>query len=410
MQSITKVKEHIIGLSHSGTLNKLRNIEALIERVGNTILSKIDPIETIRTQPVSTAVHDEVDSYPIPTDYKKLIDLYPQSERTSWDSATRTGAEDYSTMRSIKNRIVSIEGKNGLKFMNINWKSTPEKTVHDMNSLTSDGTWSVVGTATNLLIDPLYKVSGSNSVRFDLVTTGDGIQNTGLSSIDISDWDEQAEFFAWVYLPSTANLTSISAIWGNDLTTNYWTSTAVTTQQDGSAFKTGWNLVKFRWDSATESGTVDPNTIDSFKITFAITGAIADIRVDEITVSLGKLYDIKYYSQYFLQNTAGTWIDRTSSDEDVVVFEGTAYNIFLFELLKAIAQQVEGEDSQFDINYALRELNGDPDSSDSSQRIGLYARYRAEYPTQAKKQTGSYGTPPRIWGYTRGARGGNTSF
>jgi hypothetical protein len=304
-------------------------------------------------------------------------------------------------MRSFKNRVISIEGKNGLKFMKINWKSTPEKTVHNMNSLTSNGTWSVVGTATNLLIDTLYKVSGSNSVRLDLVTTGDGIQNTGLSSIDISDWDEQADFFAWVYLTSTTNLTSVSAVWGNDLTANYWTSVAVTTQQDGSAFATGWNLVKFLWTSATETGIVDPNTIDSFKLTFAITGAISDIRVDEITVSLGKLYDMKYYSKYFVQNTAGTWLERTTSDDDVVVFDGTAYNIFLFELLKAIAQQVEGEDSQFDINYALRELNGDPDASDSSQRIGLYARYRAEYPTQAKKQTGRYGSLPRVRGFTR---------
>lgn len=391
-KSITQLKENLIGMSHSGSLNKVRNFEALLERAGNTMLAKIDPIETMRVQAISQAIHDDIYNYPLPTDHKKTVDLYPQDNRRKTDSVLRTQAEDFA--RGIREKIMGIESINGTKFMKVNWKSTPSKTVHTMESLTANGTWSVVAGASGLAIDPLYKLYGSYSIRFDLAATGDGIQNTTMSQLDLEEWDEQAEFFVPVYMEDVTNLNSVSLIFGNDLTTNYWTSVAQTAQQDGTAFRNGWNLLKFRWSASTETGTVDPSTIDSFKLTFNIDAAISNVRVDNIIVSLGRIFDLKYFSQYFIQSTAGTWLARTTSDDDVVVFDGTAYNILLHECALAIAHQVEGEDSGFDIQYHRSQLNGDASSPDPRERMGLYARYRSEYPSQTKKPTGRYGHLP----------------
>ena len=198
-----------------------------------------------------------------------------------------------------------------------------------------------------------------------------------------------------IYFGSVANLTSITAIWGNDLTTNYWTGVAQTTQADGTAFRAGWNLIKIPWSTATETGTVAPATIDSFKLTIAAIGAISNIRVDNIIFSLGTAFDIKYYSRYLFKNSAGTYLARPTDNSDTVIGDGDVNNIFLYELLKVCAHQIEGEDSGFDINFANSQLNGDPTSPDSIQRMGLYAKVRSENPSQSKKAITSWSSGPR---------------
>lgn len=393
---ITQTKEHLTGQLHGGTLNKVRNFEAACERAANAVLLNLDPVDTIRTVALTNVVHDDVYNYSLPSDFRKIIDLIPQDNRTNLDDASRVYAGRFDLQKLIKDKQVSIEGSEGSKVLRVNWRSRQGVTLHSMDSLTSNGTWSAVGSATGLKATTLYKYSGSASLEFDLVATGDGIQNTTMSQIDMTDEDEVADIFVPMYFGSVSALTSVSVLWGNDLTTNYWTSTAVTTQADGTAFRAGWNLLKFSWSTATETGTVTPTTIDSFRLTVAATATINNIRVDNIIFSIGRNFDIKYYSKFFFKNSSGTFIARPTSDEDTVIGDGDLNNIFLFELLKECAQQMEGADSNFDIAYATKKLWGDPNSPDPIGRIGFYAQYRAEYPSQSKKAVTSWSSGPRF--------------
>jgi len=394
--TIAQRKEHLTGQLHGGTLNKVRNIEALFERAGNTMLSKLDPVDTIRTAALAQSIHDDVYGYALPSDFKKPIDLMPQDNRTSRDNAARVLARPFDLNKFIANKQVSIEGSEGTKILRVNWRSRAPKTLHAMNSLTGNGTWSAVGSAANVAANAIFKISGNASIEFDLAASGDGIKNTAMASVDLSDEDEVGDFFVWVYLPSVANVTSLSARWGNDLTLNYWSSTAQTTQADGTAFKVGWNLLRFPWSTATETGTVAPATIDSFQITVAASSALSNVRVDNITVSIGRNFDIKYYSKYLIKNSAGTWLSRTTSDDDVVVLDNDAIQILLLEDLIAAAQQLEGTDSAFDIGWAKKELNGDPHAMSADGRIGLYQRYRGENRSMSKKAAGRYSSGPRF--------------
>ena len=393
---ITTVKENISAMLHGGSLAKVRNFEYACERAANILLSHLDPIETERNTPLNQVIHDDLNNYSLPSDFKKIIDLYPQADRSKLDSGQRVYIERFDLEKSLKNRTLTIEGSGGDKFLRVNWKINPAITYHSMNSLTSNGTWSVVGSATGLKINKQIKYSGSGSVEFDLVASDDGIQNTAASQLDLSEEDELADVIIPIYFGSVANLTSITAIWGNDLTANYWTGVAQTAQADGTAFRTGWNLIKIPWSTATETGTVDPETIDSFKLTIAATGAISNIRVDNIIFSLGTAFDIKYYSKSLFKSSAGTYLTRPTDNSDTVIGNGDLNNIFLFELLKACAHQIEGEDSGFDIDFANRQLYGDPSSPDSVMRIGLYSRYRTEYPSQSKKAITSWSSGPRF--------------
>ena len=399
MHSITEVKEHLIGIGHSGTLNKVRNLEAALERGANTMLAKIDPIETERIQGLASVVHDDVYNYSLPSDYKKLIDLYPQDDRMSWDTAQRTYLERFDRRKGISQKNLTIESNNGTKFIRINWRTRAGKTLNAMNDVDDNGTWSAVATASGVAQDTITKYTGGGAVRVDLAASGDGIQNTTMTALDLTDDDEVADIFLLFYVKNStdlANLTSVTFRWGNDLTTNYWTGVAQTAQADGTAFQVGWNLVKVPWSTATETGTVAPATVDSARITFAILAAISDIRVDNIIFSIGRNFDIKYYSQYAIRNSAGTWLAKTTDDNDNVVFEGTSYQIFLHECGIAIAHQVEGSDAAFDLAFHRRALNGNPDSPDPEERMGLYAKYRSEFPSQSKKAITVYSSGPRF--------------
>lgn len=382
--TVGDAKTHIKRMMHGASETSIGDLELIMQRAANTIQSKIDLFETIRTAPLTNTIHDDVYNYGVFSDMKDLIDLYPQDYRYESDKAGRRGVEDFDLRKAIRNKTVSIESSEGTKTIRINWRSRQGKVLHNMNSLTSNGAWSAVASATGLQANTIFKVSGSASIEFDVVASGDGISNTTMTAIDMTDEDEVADIFVWMYFGTVSALTSVSARWGNDITANYWSSTAQTTQADGSAFKAGWNLIKFSWSTATETGTVNPATIDSFRLTVASTGAIANVRVDNIIFSIGRNFEAKYYSKYLFKNSSGTWIAKPTSDSDTIVCDTESEQIFLLECLIASAQQQQGAKKSPDVTWAREEL-GDPNIG-----TGLYGNYVEKYPSQIKKTRSTY--------------------
>lgn len=387
MYTINQLEDHLVGMGHGSSLAKVRNKFALYERAANNMRSKVDIVTTIRTAPLTQAVHDDQFIYAVPSDYGKIIDLYPSGNRNSTDFARRTSGVTASLLRKIKDKQIAVEARDGARVLLIDWAGKTPKTLANMNSLTG---WSVVAGASGLELDTQYAISGSKSLKFNLDTTGGGLQNTSLTAQDLSDWENEADFFIWMYFGDVSALTSVRARWGNDLTTNYFESTTQTTQADGTAFQLGWNLIKFSWSAATETGSVNSAAIDSFRVILNTTGAIANVRVDNVVVSLGSIFEMKYYSAFLFKNTAGTWIRRPTVDTDNICLDELGFNIFAYECLLAMSQQTEGEDSGFDISFAVTALNGNPSSADPALRYGLYARYRTEYPSQGKRTIQTY--------------------
>lgn len=384
--TLTQVKESLIGMAHGSTLNKVRNQSALFERAASKFLTKCKPMETMRIAALGTAIHDDLNDYSLPADYNALIDLIPQDNRGSWDQAFRDPAGKFDLQKAIKNKRVSIEGSEGSKIIRINWKSRQPVIAHNMDSLTDNGTWSAVATASGLVADEIVKRKGNASIRFDVAASNDGIQNTTMNSIDLTDEDEIGDVLLDLYIKNSAdvaNFNNIDARWGNDLTANYWDGVAQTLQADGSAIQVGWNEIKIPWNTATETGTVAPATVDSLRFIFSIDAAIGDMRIDNVRFSIGRNFDIKYYSKYLFKNSAGTYLSRPASDDDSVLVDNDSLPIYLYECLTEIAQQMEGTDSAFDIGYARAELNE------------LYPWFRSEYPDQRKKAVFSYGGKPR---------------
>lgn len=397
MYTIGEIQNNLIGLSHSGTLNKVRNVYNLYERAANNMLSKIKLLESIRTAPLADAVHDKLYSYAVPADYLTLIGIYPSGERTLSDDISRVYAEQFDRRKGIDDKQISIEGNNGSKIFRINWKKNAPKIVSNMDSYNGNGTWVDYAGGTGIVTDTQYKYSGGGSVRLDVPTDG-GMENTTLSAIDLTNEEDIADFIVPIYLKDAtdvASLTSVDFRWGSS-GSDYWRGYTATTQFDGTAFQVGWNILRFAWSTAIiQAGTPDPASVSFARINFNVAAAITDIRVDNILCSLGTIFESKYYSKYLFQTAAGVRIAQPSTDTDLVICDSDSINIFLYECLDEIAHQVEGEDSGFDLAQVTKKLYGDPRAIDPIGRIGLYARYRAEHPAQNKKAVTSYGFKPK---------------
>lgn len=392
---VADFRNNLSAMLHGGTLKKVRNIEDAFQRAGNTLLSKIDPLGTMRKIGLSETIHDDVYNYSLPSDFNKIIDLIPQARRNSSDLANRNLAQRFDLRKAITDKKVSIEGSEGSKIIRINWRSRQPKTLNELNGLTTNGSWGAFATASNVAADNIDFVSGNGSIKFDLAASGDGIQNSTMTEVDLTDEDEVADVWVRFKIKNAADLallTSGTLRWGNTLTTAFWLGVAQTAQADGTAFKVGWNEIKIPWSTATETGTVDPALIDTLRMVFAATGAITQIRVDQITVSIGKNFDIKYYSKFLIKNTSGTYITKTTDDDDTIILDSDAIQLYLLEAFIACAHQIEAEASGFDIGWANKQLLGE----DLRDRTGLYAKYRKEHPSQAMKAISSYGSPPRF--------------
>lgn len=391
--TIGNLKDAVHPKLHDRGLDKLSGefYDKVYEAAGN-VLRKLDPSTTIRKAAVSNALYDGVYSYIAPTDLKgdKIISLFPQSQSIGGQNFNQTGYGEFG--RDYEPGTLLVEHDTGVKTLSISGHGRAGLTLTTGNSLTENGTWAVGGQATNLALDNYIYMNGGGSLRFDLTSgaTSGYLENTLTTAIDYDAYDDISAFFAWVYIPSTTTLTSFELRWGSS-SGNYYAKT-VTAAHDNTAFKTGWNLLRFDWSSATQTGTPVDTEIDYIRFTVNFTGAstLTNFRLNSIVGRIGQPYDIRYYSKYLFRTAAGTWIEKPTDDDDIINLDTDTYSVLLYELNYIIAQELQGEDSSFDISYF------------AERRKDAYIDVGWSDKSQARKKTRRYyhmGKNGRHWGY-----------
>lgn len=383
--TIADLKEDLEPMLHSTALAKVRNPYYLFWRAARTLLMKVDPPETIRIAQIPNAIHDDIYDYTIATDTKgkKIIDIRPQAGREIEDSFSQRLSREFDKYKELG--TFQVRHNKGIKSLRISAdiKGSPV-TVCQMDALTGEGTWTAGGDAANLTRDTLEYLYGAASLNFDLNAAGTVgyIENSTFDDVDLSDYDEVGALFVSIYIPDTTIITNFILRWGND-SSNYWSQT-VTAPHDQSTFKTGWQILRFEWNGATETGTVTPSAIDYLRLSVTYDGtAETDLRADKITCSKGEIYEQEYYSECLFQNSSGTWISKPTDDTDQINLDEDGYNLYLFECGILACQQMMGEDAEADKREFKSQLNGDPNSPSAEGRAGLYNKYKADHPSQA---------------------------
>jgi hypothetical protein len=337
--TLAELKTDLEGNLHGTTLNKLTgSFYDLAWEAARTLLSKVDPKETQRKAPITNAIFSDVYAYPLPADIKgdKFISILPQTNVSLKDNLAQVYGEHFELFKGKSTSIGNVDYQNGNKILNlaINGGRTG-KTLNAVDGISTNGTWAVSSSASNLVVDTLNKYSGNASLRFDLDTSGASttgvLTNSTMTAIDASDEEDVGSFFMPIFFSSATPITSVQLKWGSD-SSNHW-KTTVTGTSEGLSFQTGWNLLKFDWQGATTTGTPDASALDYAEVTITYTGtATPNCRIDNIVLRLGEIYNIKYYSKFLFRNSSGTWINKPTADTDIVNLDEDSYNILLFIL------------------------------------------------------------------------------
>jgi len=335
-----------------GSYESIQDVDGLISEAARNVLLMIDPVTTKRVAQIENAIYDQVYSYALPADLKgdKILDIRPQANRKVSDVVNATYQKEFDVWKDSD--TMAVEMNSGVKTLRLNKPLTEGLLINDASTLTENGTWTAGGNATDLTVDTLNKVSGAASLKFDVSAGGTiaTLENSTMSVVDLSSIKNDGALFVWVYIPDTTVITSVSLAWGSS-SSDYWSKT-VTSAHDNTAFKIGWNLLRFDWNGSTTTGTPDETAVNYLLITCAYDGtAVNSVRVDSIIARIGKIYEIVYYSKYLFKSNAGVWKETPTDDEDSVNLDIEEQNLLLYEMCYLVGQEFGGENSSFDTKY-----------------------------------------------------------
>jgi len=391
--SINTLLADVSSVTHGTTINKIPNIYGIINRSARAVLLDVNPKETQRIVQLAQ-VFNNVFDYPCPVDVKgdMEIDLRPQAGRNVWDVFTQEYAQTFDRFKlsNVANNFYT-QWNTGIKTLRIEAPTlTAPVTITDTGTTTG---WSVGGGATNLSIDQTNNVAGGGAITFDLSAgqSSGYIENSTLTSLDLSSQENISTLFNWCNLPTGSAFTSVNIRWGSS-SSDYWSYTS-TANQMGTAFVNGENLIASPWESATVTGSPDSTAITYVRVTYNYNSTLqTGVKFCNLTSNLGYIFELQYYSKYLFRNPTTNVFQESVTDELdntlLINLDTESYNLLFNKVAFYVAQTLQGADASYDADYWQTEYNN------------ALLRYRAQNPSEAIKKVEIYYQIPRK-GYTR---------
>lgn len=398
--TLTQLKNDIIPKLKGTSIRQVADFYGTAATAANRMLARIDTEETRRTVTMSTPFFDNVNDYALVTDFKRMIDIRPQVNRTA-----QPGRSHYSqtTARQFNERLdsnsFSIKWNSMVRSLRAQRLPAGNVVMMDtFDSATANGSWAVGGDASGLYTEILNYVEGNGALGFNISgSTGVSyIENSTAAVLDLSSYLYEDSSFLFVYIPvgSSAYVTNFKLRRGS--ASGAYKEATATTKSDGTAFTDGWNMVRFDWISAAIGGSPDntKNTYRRLTMTTVSGNAMTGVLVDNWTDSLGNLYEIEYYSEYLFRTAAGAWIAAPTLDSDLVNVSPASYEILKTEMMVDITQEIRtGPVRATELADWRLMLNGQPQSRyvKDPPYHGAYADYLRQFPSSAiPTQTRTY--------------------
>lgn len=339
-----------------GKADGLTDARVTLNRSARFVIGDVDLRSTKRRTALSPNLFDDVYAYSCPTDLKEnaLIDVIPQVNRSSDWEPRLTTEEEFDRRKTIDLMMVAFSDRDFTrKILIAATVDDDELLISELEDTTSGGgTWSGFGDGTNLTADRDNFVKGNASLNWDISAAGGttaGIQNSSLNTFDLTDFLSAGSVFVWHYITSTTNITNYILRIGND-SSNYYSKT-ITATHEGTAFVTGWNLLRFDLFTASETGTVDDDDCDYVALYMTKdAGKVSetDYRFDWLVVKRGKIHDLLYYSKYAWQSSSGTYLEDSTADTDLLNADTAEYELFNLKGAEFAAQELRDyEDAKY---------------------------------------------------------------
>jgi len=384
--SYTELRDEIVDPIRYNNIGSVITTRNIINRTARLVSLDIDLRSMKRKAALASKLFDDRYSYAAPSDIKgdAIIDIIPQRDKQWRKKRTQLIHEE-----EFEQKKTTLEGDVGYHvalatddlvnrvLFSGNVDDDSEK-VAGLDSLTADGgTWVLFGDAENVAVDTDQYVTGGGSVKFDISDAGGmtaGLQNTGLNTFDITNYRDDGSVFVWVYINSITDLTNWILRIGSG-TGNYLTQT-ITTAHESTAFVAGWNLLRFDFASMTETGTVDEDACNFIALYMTKETGKADngYRVDDIVLHTGEYHNILYYSKYPWQSSAGTFIENSTADTDLVNADTDELELFVLKGKEVMFDELDEERKMLRAAAAYREAKKQYLKNNPTQRLNLVER------------------------------------
>ena len=401
--SVANLEQDLEGVLHGTTLNQITNLNGVINRAARKLLLDVDPQETIREIPFSTPIFNSVFEYALAPDVKgvSILDIRPQVNRTGRDVFNQDYSQQFDLAKQVSGQgglqsQFNIKFNSSLKTIEINSPTAPPPVIMNTASGTDiNGTWVVGGGATNLVNNNVNYVANGGALQFDLLAghASGYIENSTMSSVNLSELENQSTDFLWSWLPTGTDFTSIELRWGSSPTDYFLRSASVT--QSNTAFGDGWNQTQYVWKDSSSVGAPDASNITYLRVTYNYNSTLQTaVLCNNITCQMGQILNYLYYSKYLFRDVStGAYQEVVTDISNLINLDTESYNLLFYQVAYLASQQQQGKNALgYDGAFFLKEYTD-----------GV-AKYKARYKSQLQKPRQQYYRLPKP-GYGWGASG-----
>jgi len=390
--NIQDLKNDLTGVIHQTQLNQVFNLNGIIDRAARQVLMDVDPQETKRTVEFSVPIFNSVYDYPINEDVKgnKIIDIIQQVNRLPRDVYGQAYNQAFDIAKQnvfTAQDMFTMNFNTGNKSIRINAPFLyPPVSLNQTSNTTTNGTWTVGGTASNLSVNYQNYVQSNGSLQFDLGIGTGYLENSTMEAINLENVALQASLFINTFLQTGADITAIALRWGSSSSDYY--SKSVTVNQQGFAFNNGWNTEQFDWRTATVVGSPDSSSITYLRVSFTTTSAQYGCLLSGISSILGSYLAYEYYSKYMFRDAiTGEFQETVTDDSNEINLDTETYNLLFNKVAHLASQQLQGIDAlSYDGNFFEKEY------------MTCLSKYKEMYKSEIQKpQTVYYAQPKKSY-------------
>lgn len=389
-KTVADLKDGVAGLLTGTNVNNVTNIYRAFERALGLFLQKASIPESSTSQIFT--IYDGVYNYLSPSYIfgGAIRDFRPIGATRFPDEFTyrQPIAVFDRTKACLPNGTqMTFETENGINYVRISSSTTKPRIILD--PMTSTTGWVAAGGASSLVADSTFFYSGNASLRFNLAASPAGtLTKTLTTPIDLTSYQGVGVVFLALEIPSTS-LTSVEFRIGSDAS-NYYKVTA--TQGFVGAWQAGdFSLTAFNLSAATTVGSPVITAMDYMQTIFTPSGAMNNVRVGSLWISLPCPHKMFFETTAVFQNSTSSVISNViGADNDTILLNDSAYNIYEMECAITVGLQMGGSISTGLVGNLSSQLNGARARNGSIIALGLYDLYRSNNPSEELRVVDSY--------------------
>lgn len=353
----SKVHGRISNINQAGDTNLERDLLNSAVRVA---LSDIDFRGNIREAVLTPNLMDNQFDYALPTDVKadKIIDLRPQitDSRGEFETFDILTPSEFDRRKKVEKGIATILNDDLTRTLRVSADIEDETLqISSLDDTSADGTWTTFDSNTvndsDIKADGDDYIEGNGSLRFQTDTTDSadstiGIQGT-LTAFDISPYKARGSAFVDAKITTyDTGIHQLTVRLGTDSNNYYQISDS--TQNDCSAFQSGWNKVRFDLANRTTVGTPTDTAIAYAALFYSRdTTTVAllhlndtDWAFDNLVLKRGKYYLLSYYTRNVWQDTALTLSENSSHDSHALMVQNDELEVIMAKAAELASQHL----------------------------------------------------------------------